>query len=80
VEMDTAKAAFKHRYIVVTPAQMPRKPAKPYTALTLIGGLLGGAALAFFASVVADLRTGRVIETWQVERKLRLSVLAELGP
>ncbi|HSN13093.1 MAG TPA: hypothetical protein VLT61_00575 [Anaeromyxobacteraceae bacterium] len=78
VEMDTAKAAFKYRYSVISPPQLPRKPVKPYLMIFLLGGLVGGAALALFVSTVADLRAGRVLERWQVERDLELPVLAEL--
>lgn len=77
VEMDTAQAAFKYRYNVITPPQIPRKPIKQYKSVALVGGLLGGVALALFASTVADRRSRRVVERWQVERTAGLRVLAE---
>lgn len=78
LEMDTAQAAFKYRYAVVTPPQIPKGPLKPYRILYLVGGLLGGVAMAFFAATAADLRRGRVLERWQVEKNLSLQVMGEI--
>lgn len=75
IEMDTARAAFKYRYSIVSPPQMPRSPAKPYGLLFIGGGLAGGIALALFLSTAADLREGRIQERWQVEQQLGLPVL-----
>jgi hypothetical protein len=36
--------------------------------------------LALVAAVAPDLRSGRVVERWQVERTLDLPVLAEVNP
>lgn len=78
LEQETAEAAFHHRYSVVAPAKLPRGPIKPYPLIFLVGGLVGGIAFAFFAATAADLRTGRVIERWQIEQHLNLPVLAEV--
>jgi uncharacterized protein involved in exopolysaccharide biosynthesis len=78
IELDTARAAFKYRYSVVSPALTPRKPISPNVLLIIFGGLLGAVACAFFASTLMDLKGGRLIETWQVESQLGLPVLAEL--
>lgn len=79
LEMDTAQAAFKYRYAVITPPQLPKGPLKPYAILYLVGGLLGGMAMAFFAATTADLRGGRVLERWQVEKGLKLPILGEFN-
>ena len=50
---------------------------KPYGILYLAGGLVGGIAMAIFATTAVDIRGGRVLERWQVERGLKLPVLAE---
>lgn len=78
VEMETAEAAFKHRYSVITPPQLPRGPIKPYGIMFILGGVMGGIAFALFAATAADLTSGRVIERWQVEDQLELPVLAEI--
>jgi hypothetical protein len=78
LEMDTAKAAFRYRYGVVAPPRIPKRAAKSYGLLAAVGSLLGGFSMALFASVAADLRGGRVLERWQLERGLGLPVLGEL--
>jgi len=78
VELDTARAAFKHRYKVIKPAQVSKHPVSP-NPLKVFG--LGGIAsllFAFAVSAAADWRSGRVLERWQVERGLGLPVIADL--
>jgi uncharacterized protein involved in exopolysaccharide biosynthesis len=78
IELDTARAAFKYRYTVVSPAQTPRNPIGPNVMLIVIGGILAGLFFSFFASTALDLWKGRVVESWQVEKRLKLPVLAEV--
>jgi hypothetical protein len=78
MELETTRAAFKYRYTVVKPAQMPRQAEKPKPAKILGGGIVASLLLGLLAAVAADLRTGRVYERWQLERALRLPVLAEI--
>jgi len=75
--MDTAQAAFKYRYSVINPPQYPRRPLRPYGLIFLGSGILGGLAFGFLTTTLVDLRGGKVVERWQVERQLRLPVLAE---
>lgn len=77
IEMDTAQAAFKYKYAVVTPPQLPRAPVKPYLLLFVGGGIVGGVVLALFVSAALDLRSGRVLEEWQVESELGIPLLGE---
>jgi hypothetical protein len=76
VEIDTAEAAFKYRYSVISPPQMPRGPIRSRFLMIGVAGFLGGLAFAFFSCVVFDIRGGKVIEEWQVER-LGLTVLTK---
>jgi uncharacterized protein involved in exopolysaccharide biosynthesis len=78
LEMDAALAAFKHRYTVVKPPQLPKKTAKPYLLMYLLGGLLGGLVLGFVGATLADLWGGRVVERWQLEQELGIEVLSDL--
>jgi hypothetical protein len=78
MELETARAAFKYRYTVVKPAQTPRDPVKPKPGKVLGGGIAASILLALGAAILADLRSGRVYERWQLERALRLPVLAEI--
>jgi uncharacterized protein involved in exopolysaccharide biosynthesis len=77
MEMDTAQAAFKYRYSVITPPQIPRGPLKAYGLMLLAGGILGGVAFGLFVTTLLDMRGGRIVERWQVERDLLLPVLAD---
>lgn len=77
VEMDTARAAFKHRYTLVTPPQMPKGPIRPYVLIYVAVGLVGGVVAAVLVSALRDLWGGRVLERWQVERALEIPVVGE---
>ncbi len=78
IELDTARAAFKYRYTIVRPPQLPKRPIKPKVPVVLGGGMLVATLLAVIAAALADLRSGRILETWQVEQTLGLEVLGEL--
>jgi uncharacterized protein involved in exopolysaccharide biosynthesis len=78
IELETARAAFKYRYSVVTPAQLPKAPIKPKVPLLLVGSVVAGVMLAVFAAVALDLAGGRLLESWQVERALGLPLLGEV--
>ncbi|HKC59988.1 MAG TPA: hypothetical protein VKB92_07875 [Myxococcales bacterium] len=67
IELDTARAAFKYRYSVVTPPQVPRGPIKPKAPLVMAAALIAGLALALFTTTFADLRAGIVLKRWQLE-------------
>jgi len=78
MQLDAASAAFKYRYQVIRPPQMPAGPEKPKPQKILGGGVFAALLLATLAAVVADLRTGRIFQRWQVERALGLPVIAEI--
>jgi hypothetical protein len=78
MELDTAEAAFKYRYTVIHPAQMPNEPSKPKVGLIVAGGIIFAFLLALVAAVVADILDGRILKRWQVERIVDLPVLGEL--
>jgi len=77
VEMDTAQAAFKYRYSVISPPQLPQKPIKSYRAMILVVSVLSGLVGAVAASMIADHRSGLVLARWQLERRFGLQVLAQ---
>jgi uncharacterized protein involved in exopolysaccharide biosynthesis len=77
-ELDITRTAFKYRYTVLTPAEVPTKPKKPVAQIIGLASLPVAALLALLIGVVADLSRGRFIETWQVRRKLKMEVLGEL--
>ena len=67
IDLDTARAAFKYRYSVVAPPQVPRGPIKPKALLVMIAAVVAGLVLALFATTLADFRAGVVLKTWQLE-------------
>jgi uncharacterized protein involved in exopolysaccharide biosynthesis len=78
VERDAARAAFKYRYNVIWPPQVPTEPHAPNPLKILGVGLVVSLALALVAGAAPDILSGRVVERWQVERALDVPVLAEL--
>jgi uncharacterized protein involved in exopolysaccharide biosynthesis len=78
IELDTARAAFKYRYGVISPAQAPKRPIRPGPAFLAIGLILALLS-AVAAAVLADLGRGRIVESWQVERFLGLEVRGEVS-
>jgi uncharacterized protein involved in exopolysaccharide biosynthesis len=77
-ELDIARAAYKHRFTEVTPAELPVRPKKPVTTTVAIGSLLGAVILALLFASLADYAKGTFIEPWQVRRALKVDILCEL--
>jgi uncharacterized protein involved in exopolysaccharide biosynthesis len=77
IDLDTAQAAFNHRYRLIVPADVPTKPTKPKGAVLLGGGMFASLLLALLLPILAELRRGVIIERWQVQ-SLALPVLGEL--
>jgi uncharacterized protein involved in exopolysaccharide biosynthesis len=80
LELDITRAAFRYRYSEITPAEISRAPKKPIAFLVGVASVLGGVFLAMLGAAAADWRTGRILETWQIRRRLKLEVLAEFEP
>jgi hypothetical protein len=77
LELDFQRTAVRYRYSVQTAAEVPRSPKKPIALLVGIGSVLGAILVALLSAATADWLTGRVLETWQVRRRLKLEVLGE---
>lgn len=78
VELDITGAAYKHRYTVVTPAELPRAPKKSLGRIIEIASVIGGFVLALLLATGLDILGGVIFETWQVRRRLKLDLLGEL--
>jgi uncharacterized protein involved in exopolysaccharide biosynthesis len=78
LELDAARSAFKYRYKVIWPPQVPREPFSPNPKKILGAGVLASLLMALFAAAAPDLLRGRIVERWQVERSLDLRVLGEI--
>lgn len=77
VDLDTAQAAFKHRYQVVVPAEPPNRAIKPKVPVVLGGGLFAALLLALIVCLLLELRTGILVERWQIYQ-IGIPVLGEL--
>ncbi len=78
LELDAVRAAFKYRYNVIWPPQVPVDPVSPNPVKVFTAGFLAAFILAVLAAAAPDLRAGRILERWQVERSLDLPILGEL--
>jgi hypothetical protein len=78
IDLDTAQAAFKYRYAVVVPAEIPKGPIKPKAPMVIISALIGGLLIGLFTAIVMDLRRGKILEAWQIQSMLDLPVLTEM--
>ena len=58
-----ARAAFDNRYAIITPAELPEKPASPDVVMLLLAGLVGGLLLSGMAAVAVEFRGG---ERWRL--------------
>jgi uncharacterized protein involved in exopolysaccharide biosynthesis len=78
IELAVSQAAFKYRYTVIRPAQVPKDPVFPRYNLMLAAGVLASLMLALAVVVAKDLLSNRILETWQIERQLGLPVVGTL--
>jgi hypothetical protein len=65
VELDVAQAAFKYKYSVITPAEVPEKPKVPSPGLIAVLGLLAALLMAFATPAVVDLASAWVARVWR---------------
>jgi len=77
ITLDEAQAAFTYRYKVALPAVTPLKPSKPKVPAVAAGGILAALVLAFLIPILLELRTGVIVERWQVAA-IPVPLLAEL--
>ena len=78
LDLDAARSAFKFRYSVIWPPELPRFPVSPRPGRVLLLGLLLSVTLATLVAAAPDLWSGRVMERWQVERSLDVPILGEI--
>ncbi|MBI5071118.1 MAG: lipopolysaccharide biosynthesis protein [Deltaproteobacteria bacterium] len=79
LERDAAGAAFKYRYVVSWPAEMPLNPASPSAARIFGLGIPGSVLLMLLVAAMLERRRGRIVERWQILRQLGLPILADQG-
>jgi len=78
LELDNARAAFKYRYVVIRPAQPPRRPVSPKSLLVAVASITAGLVLAAFGPAFIDLTSRTFVEDWQVEQALGVPLLGTL--
>ena len=79
IDLETAQAAFKYRYTVVTPARLPREPTVPNIPVVTLAAFIAAIFCGLLFVVLEDLRRGRLLERWQIERLLERPVLGEIA-
>jgi uncharacterized protein involved in exopolysaccharide biosynthesis len=79
IDLETAQAAFKYRYTVVTPAHLPKTPTVPNVPLVTLAALVAAMLSALLAAILTDLRKGRLLERWQIERLLGRPILGDIA-
>jgi uncharacterized protein involved in exopolysaccharide biosynthesis len=77
IQLDTAQAAFNQRYRVMIPAVAPTSPKSPKMRMILLAGIAISLLLSLILPILLELRTGIMVERWQVHM-VQLPVLAEL--
>ncbi len=77
IQVKNTEAAYNFRYSVPTPPELPKAPLSG-TLFPLIAGLIGAAIVATFVTTATDILRGRVVESWQVSRRMNLPLLAEI--
>jgi|RhiMethySRZTD1v2_1073278.scaffolds.fasta_scaffold03938_11 uncharacterized protein involved in exopolysaccharide biosynthesis len=77
LELDTAQAAFNHRYKIIEPPEAPLAPIKPNVRNTALGAFAGALVLALLLAMLLELRKGKIVERWQVYQ-MKLPILADL--
>ena len=78
MDLETARAAFKYRYSVISPPEFPRKPVSPKVPLILFAAFVSAIFAGIFVAVLADLRRGRLVERFQIERMLDRPLIGEI--
>jgi hypothetical protein len=78
IDLETAQAAFKYRYTIVTPARLPRSPTVPNVPVVILAAIIAGLFSGLVLAILADLRRGRLLERWQIEHLLGRPIIGEV--
>lgn len=76
IEMKTAEAAFKQRYKVTAPAEIPAGPKRPVALIAIAIGILATIAAVLAVAALADRFSGIFYEPRDVRDRLGLPVFA----
>lgn len=78
IELDTARAAFAYRYVIIRPAEISKKPTKPRIPMLVGLGLLAAVGLTFGGTALLDWRRGVLQAPWQIEARTGVSVIGRI--
>jgi len=78
IELDATRAAFRHRYSVVWPAEVPLAPYSPNPLKVFPIGAFLSVLLGVLAALAPDLRSRRIYEPWQIEKGLGIPLLSDV--
>ena len=74
--------AFVSRSLAQGPAKatnaIPKRAVRPKVPFLAAASFFAAVGLAILAAAVADVRSGRILEEWQLERELGLRLLGEV--
>jgi hypothetical protein len=76
-DLKIAQEAFERRYYIVIPAVAPLTPSKPSVPKVIGLGLVASVLLGLISALLAELKSGKVVEKWQVYQ-LGLPVLGDM--
>ncbi len=76
IEMKTAEAAFKNRYRLVHPAEVPLAPKRPVGLIAILIGVMSTIAAVLAVAALADRFSGIFFEPRDVRDRLGLPVFA----
>lgn len=76
-QLKNTESAFPYRYQIITPAELPKAPLSGALS-SIILSLFAAGLVAVALTTMLDVLRGRVVEAWQVSRRLNIPVLAEL--
>jgi hypothetical protein len=79
LDLDAARAAFKYRYSVIWPAQLPRAPVSPNPLKVFGIGAIAAALIALLGTALIEKRKGLIVERQQLERELGVVIVGEIG-
>ena len=78
LELDYARAAFKYRYAIVAPAEVPTRPIRPKPYLVIGAGLFFATLFAMLVAVLIDMRKGQIHDAWRLQELLDVPLLVEM--
>lgn len=76
INMKTAEAAFRHRYTVTHPAEVPAGPKRPVGLLAIVAGFVLTVLASLVSAALADRLSGLFFEPREVRDRLGLPVYA----